>query len=24
MGLIRLKVRELAAEKGWTMKEVSD
>ena len=23
MGLIRLKVRELAAEKGWTLKEVS-
>ncbi|GET42356.1 helix-turn-helix domain-containing protein [Microseira wollei] len=24
MGRIRLKVRELAAEKGWTLKEVSD
>ncbi len=24
MGLIRLRVRELAAEKGWTLKEVSD
>ncbi|MEO1428702.1 MAG: helix-turn-helix transcriptional regulator [Cyanobacteria bacterium J06633_8] len=24
MGIIRLKVRELAAEKGWTLKEVSD
>ena len=24
MGIIRLKVRELAAEKGWTIKEVSD
>ncbi len=24
MGLIRLKVRELAAEKGWTLKEVSE
>jgi hypothetical protein len=24
MGLIRLKVRELAAEKGWTIKEVSE
>lgn len=24
MGTIRLKVRELAAEKGWTIKEVSD
>lgn len=23
MGLIRLKVRELADEKGWTLKEVS-
>lgn len=23
MGLIRLRVRELAAEKGWTLKEVS-
>ncbi|MGB3239216.1 MAG: helix-turn-helix transcriptional regulator [Geitlerinemataceae cyanobacterium] len=24
MGLIRLKVRELADEKGWTLKEVSE
>jgi putative transcriptional regulator len=24
MGLIRLRVRELAQEKGWTLKEVSD
>ncbi|NEQ84408.1 MAG: helix-turn-helix transcriptional regulator, partial [Moorea sp. SIO2I5] len=24
MGLVRLKVRELAQEKGWTLKEVSD
>ncbi|NEO29238.1 MAG: helix-turn-helix transcriptional regulator [Symploca sp. SIO3C6] len=24
MGLIKLRVRELAAEKGWTLKEVSD
>ncbi|HAN74290.1 MAG TPA: transcriptional regulator [Planktothrix sp. UBA8402] len=24
MGLIRVKVRELAAEKGWTLKEVAD
>jgi putative transcriptional regulator len=24
MGLIRLRVRELAAEKGWTMKQVSE
>ncbi|WP_414623369.1 helix-turn-helix domain-containing protein [Calothrix sp. CCY 0018] len=24
MGIIRLKVRELAAEKGWTLKDVSD
>jgi len=24
MGLIRLRVRELAAEKGWTIKEVSE
>jgi transcriptional regulator with XRE-family HTH domain len=24
MGLIRLRVRELAAEKGWTLKEVSE
>ncbi|TAE60156.1 MAG: XRE family transcriptional regulator [Nostocales cyanobacterium] len=24
MGIIRLRVRELAAEKGWTIKEVSD
>jgi DNA-binding Xre family transcriptional regulator len=24
MGLVRLKVRELAAEKGWTFKEVSE
>ncbi|AOW99176.1 MAG: helix-turn-helix transcriptional regulator [Moorea sp. SIO3I7] len=24
MGLIRLRVRELAAEKGWTLKELSD
>ncbi len=23
MGLIRLRIRELAAEKGWTLKEVS-
>jgi transcriptional regulator with XRE-family HTH domain len=24
MGLIRWRVRELAAEKGWTLREVSD
>ncbi|MBH8574660.1 helix-turn-helix transcriptional regulator [Nostocaceae cyanobacterium CENA369] len=24
MGLVRLKIRELAQEKGWTLKEVSD
>ncbi len=24
MGLVRLKVRELADEKGWTLKEVSE
>jgi len=24
MGLIRLRVRELAAEKGWTLKEVAE
>ena len=24
MGLVRLKIRELAAQKGWTLKEVSD
>lgn len=24
MGLVRLRVKELAAEKGWTLKEVSD
>ncbi|MBD0363444.1 MAG: helix-turn-helix transcriptional regulator [Coleofasciculus sp. C3-bin4] len=24
MGLVRVKVRELAAEKGWTFKEVSE
>ncbi len=24
MGLIRLRIREFAAEKGWTIKEVSD
>ena len=24
MGLFRVKVRELAAEKGWTLKEVSE
>lgn len=24
MGLVRLKIRELAAEKGWSLKEVSD
>ncbi len=24
MGLIRLNIRELAQEKGWTLKEVSD
>ena len=24
MGLVRVKVRELAAEKGWTLKEVSE
>ncbi|MCY7273605.1 MAG: helix-turn-helix transcriptional regulator [Phormidesmis sp. CAN_BIN44] len=24
MGLIRIKVRELSAEKGWTLKEVSN
>ncbi|MFW6357604.1 MAG: helix-turn-helix domain-containing protein [Chroococcales cyanobacterium] len=24
MGLVRLKIRELADEKGWTLKEVSD
>lgn len=23
-GLVRLRIRELAAEKGWTLKEVSD
>jgi transcriptional regulator with XRE-family HTH domain len=23
MGLVRLKIRELAAERGWTIKEVS-
>ena len=23
MGLVRLKIREMAAEKGWTLKEVS-
>ena len=23
MGLVRLRIRELAAEKGWTLKEVS-
>jgi putative transcriptional regulator len=24
MGLVRLRVREFAAERGWTLKEVSD
>lgn len=24
MGVVRLRVRELAAEKGWTLKEVSE
>ena len=24
MGIIRLKVREIATEKGWTLKDVSD
>ncbi|NET05605.1 MAG: helix-turn-helix transcriptional regulator [Symploca sp. SIO2B6] len=24
MGLVRLKIRELANEKGWTLKEVSE
>lgn len=24
MGLVRLRIRELAAEKGWTLKEVAD
>ena len=24
MGLIRLRIREFAAQKGWTIKEVSD
>ncbi|MFB2977389.1 helix-turn-helix domain-containing protein [Microseira sp. BLCC-F43] len=24
MGLVRVKVRELAAEKGWTLKEVAE
>jgi putative transcriptional regulator len=24
MGLVRLRVRELAEEKGWTLREVSD
>jgi DNA-binding Xre family transcriptional regulator len=24
MGLVRLKIRELAAQKGWTLKKVSD
>ncbi|MFW6357603.1 MAG: helix-turn-helix domain-containing protein [Chroococcales cyanobacterium] len=24
MGLVRLKIRELADEKGWTLKEVSE
>jgi putative transcriptional regulator len=24
MGLIRLRIREFAAEKGWTLKEVSE
>jgi putative transcriptional regulator len=24
MGLVRLKIRELADEKGWTLKEVAD
>ncbi|HAH55186.1 MAG TPA: transcriptional regulator [Flavobacterium sp.] len=24
MGLVRVKVKELAEEKGWTLKEVSD
>jgi transcriptional regulator with XRE-family HTH domain len=24
MGLIRLRIRELAAEKGWALREVSD
>ncbi|MBF2004637.1 helix-turn-helix domain-containing protein [Chlorogloeopsis fritschii PCC 9212] len=24
MGLVRLRIREFAAQKGWTLKEVSD
>lgn len=24
MGLVRLKIRELAAERGWTLKDVAD
>ena len=24
MGLVRLKIREMAAEKGWTLKEVAE
>ncbi|MBD2196301.1 MULTISPECIES: helix-turn-helix domain-containing protein [Calothrix] len=24
MGMVRLKIREFAAERGWTLKEVSD
>jgi transcriptional regulator with XRE-family HTH domain len=24
MGLVRLKIRELADEKGWTLKDVAD
>lgn len=24
MGLVRLRIRELAAEKGWTLKEVAE
>jgi putative transcriptional regulator len=24
MGLVRLRIKEFAAEKGWTLKEVSD
>ncbi|OKH34091.1 transcriptional regulator [[Phormidium ambiguum] IAM M-71] len=24
MGLVRLRIRELAAEKGWTLEEVAD
>jgi putative transcriptional regulator len=24
MGMVRLKIREFAAQKGWTLKEVSD